>query len=223
MSGATATAFSISRLRKSSQIVETPLSWSIGILPEPHYLGAVQGHGENAVGTCLGEQVGHQPAGDRYARFVLAVGQRIRVVGQYRGDATSGGELQRVQGDEQFHQVLADRCAGGLNKKDVAAADVLADLYLEVFVAEADDLEASRRYSQRFADSRREVGIAVSRKDLELVGHLSSAYCGRLTVSSTARGPWRQGERSENRGRFAPAPSSAPRCHRPGRNSGKRS
>ena len=88
-------------------------------------LGGVQVHGQHPVGAGGGEHVGHQLGGDGVTGLGLAVLPGIAVVGDDRGDAAGGGALQRVDHDEQLHEIVVHRGAGGLDHEHVAAADRL--------------------------------------------------------------------------------------------------
>jgi hypothetical protein len=59
-----------------------------------------------------------------------------------------------VDHDQQFHQVLVDRRAGGLHDEDVAAAHILVDLALDLPVGEAFDTRAAQREAEVLADLR---------------------------------------------------------------------
>ena len=63
----------------------------------------------------------------RGASFLSGAG--IRVVGDHRGDPARRGAAQRIEGDEQLHDVIAHRLGEGLDHVDVAFAHVLLDLH----------------------------------------------------------------------------------------------
>jgi len=100
----------------------------------------VEIHGEHAVDTHGGEQIGHDLGGDGHAgRAQAAVLAGIAEIGDHRGDSPCRRAAHRVDHDQQFHQVLIGRGAGGLDHEDVASADILVDLHMHLAVAEAVD------------------------------------------------------------------------------------
>ena len=117
-------------------------------------LGRVQVEREDAVGPGAGDQVGDQLRRDRHAALVLAVLPGVAVVGQHGRDPGRAGPLERVQHDEQFHQVLVDRRAGRLDDEHVAAADVLVDADLGLAVGEVVERDAPERKAERLGDPR---------------------------------------------------------------------
>ena len=68
--------------------------------------------------------------------------------------------LQRIDHDQQFHQVLVGRGAGGLDDEDVAGADVLLDLDVDLAVGETADL-ALPSSMPRFGDFCASAGLAL--------------------------------------------------------------
>ena len=77
----------------------------------------------------VSQQVGHDLGRDRHARRARpAVLAGIAEVGDHGGDAAGRGALERIDHDQQFHQVVVGRRAGGLHHEDVLAAHVLLDL-----------------------------------------------------------------------------------------------
>ena len=97
---------------------------------------------EHAVGAGGGEQVGHEPRGDRDARLVLLVAARVREVGQHRGHPPRRGVGERVDQDQQLHDVLGQRRRRRLHHETSLLADVLLDLDLQVLVGEASGRDA---------------------------------------------------------------------------------
>ena len=90
-------------------------------------LVGVQVHGQHPVRAGTGDQVGHQLGGDGVAGLGLAVLAGVAEVGDDGGDAPGGGPAEGVDHDEQFHEVVVHRRAGGLNDEYIGAADGLID------------------------------------------------------------------------------------------------
>ena len=72
-------------------------------------LAGVQVERQNPVSARGGQQVRHELGGDGHTRAVLAVLPRVSVVRHHRGDAIGRGPLERVQHDQQFHQIVVHR------------------------------------------------------------------------------------------------------------------
>ena len=123
-----------------------------GNVEEALDLGGVQVHGQHAVGAGAGDQVGHQLGRDRHAALVLAVLPGVAEVGHHGRDPIGAGPLEALDHDQQFHQVLVDRRAGGLDDEHVAAADVLVDLAGNLAVGEIAHHRAAQRQPQILAD-----------------------------------------------------------------------
>ena len=73
-----------------------------------------------------------------------------------------------VEGYEQFHQVGTDGRTRGLNEEHIAATHVFTDLYLYIFIAKVDELDAPRLNGQRLVNALGQCGIAPPGKDLEI-------------------------------------------------------
>ena len=116
-------------------------------------LGRVQVHGQHAVGAGPGDQVGHQLGRDRHAAFVLAVLPGVAEIGNDGRDPIGARPLEALDHDQEFHQVLVDRRASGLEDEHVAAADVLVDLAGNLAVGKIAHHRSAQRQSQVFADS----------------------------------------------------------------------
>ena len=78
---------------------------------KPRDLGRMQVHGHDAVCARRLKQVRNEPRGDGDARFVLLIGPGVGIIRQDRGDAVRLGVLDRIDHDEQFHDILVDRRA----------------------------------------------------------------------------------------------------------------
>ena len=110
-------------------------------IEEPLNLRRVQVHGQHPVGPGGGQQVRHQPRRYRHPGLVFLVGSPVAVVGHHCGDAPGRCPLAGVYHYQQFHQVVVDRGADGLDDKHVPLADVLQDTHEGVVVGELERLD----------------------------------------------------------------------------------
>ena len=83
---------------------------------------------QHAVGAGGGDHVGDELGRDRRARARFAVLPGIAVIGDDRGDPPRRAALQRVERDQQLHQIVVGRIGGRLDHEDILAAHVLVDL-----------------------------------------------------------------------------------------------
>ena len=88
-------------------------------------LGCVQVHRQNSVRTGCGDEVCDKLCGDGVAALCLAVLAGIAEVRHDGRNASGGSPSHRVDHDEQFHKVVVDMVAGGLNNEHVLAANRL--------------------------------------------------------------------------------------------------
>ena len=126
-------------------------------------LVGVQVHRQHALDADRLQQVGHHLGADRHARAArAAVLAGVAEVGDHGGDAACAGALERIDHDQQFHQVLVRRRAGRLHDEDVAGAHVLADLDRDLAVGEAADRRLAELDAQVAGDllRQRRVGVA---------------------------------------------------------------
>ena len=72
-------------------------------------LAGVEVERQHAVGAGAGDQVGDELGRDRRARAGFAVLPGIAEIGDDRGDAPGRGAAQRVDDDQQLHQVVVGR------------------------------------------------------------------------------------------------------------------
>jgi hypothetical protein len=135
----------------------------------------VQVHGQHAVDAGGDEHVGDQLGGDRHARRTrTAILAGIAEVRDGGGDAAGRGALQRIDDDQQFHQVVVGRRAGGLQHEDVAAADVFLQLDTDFAIGKATDVGATEIDIELFCDIGSQFRIGVAGEDHQaVVGHLT--------------------------------------------------
>jgi hypothetical protein len=153
-----------------------------GDVEEALDLPGVEVDGQHPGRPRRGQQVGDQLGRDRRARLDLAVLPRIPEVGHQRDDAARAGPLQRVDHDQQFHQIAIRRAAGRLHQEAVDPAHVLADLDEDLSVREALDPGPALDDAQVLAQLRGQRSVRVATKDGQGLVHGSG--------SSGARRSW---------------------------------
>ena len=100
-------------------------------------LRRVQIDNQRPIGARRGQQIGHQLRRNRNPRLVFAVLPGITEVRNHHRDAACRSALQRINQQQQLHQVHIHRIAGGLHHEDIGAAHVLLDLHIRLAVGEA--------------------------------------------------------------------------------------
>jgi hypothetical protein len=128
-------------------------------------LAGVEVHRQRAIGAGRGDQVGRQLGGDRRARLGLAVLPGVAEVRDDRDDRPGRRALERVDHDQQLHQRLVRRRARGLDDEAVHAADVLADLDVDLAVGEVGHVGAAQRDLDELAHLLGQRPVRVSRED----------------------------------------------------------
>ena len=101
---------------------------------------------EHPVGPGSGDQIGNQLGGDgcSWAGFPILPG--VTEIGQHGGDPLRRRAPQRVDADQELHQIVVGRIAGGLNDEDILAADILVDLDEHLLVGEAAHAGIGQRH-----------------------------------------------------------------------------
>jgi hypothetical protein len=86
----------------------------------------------------------------------------IAVVWDHRRDARRRGAAQRVDQQQQLHQVLVHRRAGRLNDEHIRAAHILLDLDARLAIAKGSDDRAPEVHVDAGGDRlcQRPVGVA---------------------------------------------------------------
>ena len=93
-----------------------------GNVEEALNLSRVQVHREDSVSTGGGDKVCNELCGNGVAALGLAILTRVAEVRDDGGDASRGGAAHCVDHNEQFHKIVVDGTAGGLNDENVLAA-----------------------------------------------------------------------------------------------------
>ena len=129
-------------------------------------LAGVQIDRQDPVGAGGGDQIGDQLGRDRRARSGFAILSGIAVIRDDRRDPPRRAALQRVERDEQLHQMVVRRVRGRLDHEYVLAADVLVDLDKHLHVGEAAHAGSRQRQAEIGRDRLGKRPIAVAGKDL---------------------------------------------------------
>ncbi len=133
-----------------------------GDVEEALDLALVQVHRQQPIGTGDADHVGDETSRDGYPRLVLLVRATVGVVGHDGGDAPGAGALEGIDHDEQLHDRLLDRLAGGLQQEDVLLAHVVDDAHEDVLVGELEHLRRAELHAQVATDLGRQAGIGVA-------------------------------------------------------------
>ncbi len=149
-----------------------------GHVKESLDLSGVQVHGQHPVGAGPRDQVGDQLGRDRDPAFVFTILSSVSVVGHHGRDAFGTGSLAAFDHDQQFHQVIIDRGAGGLDQEDVAAADILQDLARRFSVGEISQRDLTGGQSQVAADPLRQRFVGSPRKEFDVFHFVSPCTPG---------------------------------------------
>ncbi len=129
---------------------------------------------QDAVGARCGDDVGDELGRNRRARPGFAVLPGIAEIGHNRGDPARRGAFQRVDADQQFHEVVVRRIGGRLDDEDVLAANVLVNFDEHFLVGEAAHARFGQRHVEIVADRPGQREVAVARKDFH-----DAAFCCR--------------------------------------------
>jgi hypothetical protein len=143
------------------------------------------------------EQVGHDLGADGHAGAARpAVLPGVAEVGDHGGDAARAGALERIDHDQQLHQVFIGGVAGALHDEDVAGAHVLLDLDRDLAVAEAAHVRGTDLDAQVGGDflGQHRVGVAGEQHGVEQHG---GALLNRV---GCVGGRWQDQVRSFGRG-----------------------
>ena len=122
--------------------------------------------GQHPVGAGAGDQVGDELCRNRGARSGLPVLAGIAEIGDHRGDPAGGGTPERIDDDEQLHQVVVGRRAGRLDDEDVLAAHILHDLDEDFLVGKAADQALGERNFEIGGDTLGQGTIGISGNQL---------------------------------------------------------
>ncbi len=129
-------------------------------------LGGMQVHRQNPVRAGGGDHIRDQLCGDRLAGAGFSVLAGIAEIRDYRVDAAGGGTLQRVDHNQQFHQIVIDRIAGGLHDENVGAADGFLKRNRNLSIRKMPDRALAERDADIFRDVCASLGQAFPAKIL---------------------------------------------------------
>ena len=99
----------------------------------------------------------------------------ISEVRKDRRDATRRGPLERVDHQEQFHQIGIHRRATRLNNEDVGAPDILFDLKIDFAVAETGNRRLAHAAPQVLTDLVSQIGIRTAGKYFQRISHTQAS------------------------------------------------
>ena len=131
--------------RERVEVVDGDVEESLNLL-------SMEIHAENPVCAGADEQIRDELGGNGYAGAVLAVLTGISVIGDDDGDAGRGSTAGGVEHDEQFHEMLIDGAASGLNDEHVRIAEIVLVLDENFAVGEPFDVDVTEFHPQTLCD-----------------------------------------------------------------------
>ena len=117
---------------------------------------------QHAIGTRHCDQVRDELGRNRRAGSWFAVLPGIAEIRDDGGDALGRRALQRIDANQQFHQIVVRRIAGRLQHEHILAADILLNLDEDFLIGETPDERIGQRKLKIRRDiaRQRQIGIA---------------------------------------------------------------
>ena len=112
----------------------------------------MQIHRQHTMGAGLRDQIGHQLGADRRPRSRFPVLPRVTEIGNDGRDPPGRGAAQRVQRDQQLHQIVVGRKRCRLHHENIFTTHVFLDLDKHLHIGEPSNLRQGQRKAQGFGD-----------------------------------------------------------------------
>ena len=138
-----------------------------GNIEEPLNLRGMKIETENAVGPGGREQISDELGADRHPAHILAVLASVAEVGNHRRDARGAGPFERIENDEQLHQVMINVGAGRLNDEHIPASNVLINAHHGLVVGEVAEVEIAQRNAEMLGDALGQGPVGASAEDFQ--------------------------------------------------------
>ena len=133
----------------------------------------MQIHGQDPVGTGRRDEIRNKLRRDRHTRLILSVLPSISEIGYDGRDAIGRGAFQGIDHDEQLHEGVVDRAAGGLHDVDIRTAHVFFNLDADFSVAERRNRRLAELCAEIGADLMSEGEIRIARENHQFSAHRS--------------------------------------------------
>ncbi len=161
-------------------------------IEEPLNLACVQFQRQNTVGPRRRNHIGHQLGGDRRPSTGFAILARIAEIRQHRRDPPCGTAFQRIDRNQQFHQVVVRGIGRGLHHKHIFAADVFKNFDKNLHIGEATDAGLGHGNAQigRNGVGKRAIGVTtddnhlIFQKIIVLLGRTIEKQAGQKQPDS---------------------------------------
>ncbi len=121
---------------------------------------------QHAIGAGFGDQVGDQLGADGRTGRGFTILPGVAEIGDHRGFAPRRTAPQRVQHDQQFHQVVVGGEARALDDEHILATDIFLDFDEHLHVGEAADRGAGQWQLQASGDGFGQRPVAVAGDNL---------------------------------------------------------
>ncbi len=132
-------------------------------------LRRVQIQRQHTAGAGCLQQIRNQLRRNRDPWPVLTILPCIRVIRNHRRDPPCRGPLERINHQQQLHQIEIDGRAARLHHKHIRAAHIFQNLIPRLAVAELPVLRLAQRYAHELANGFGQRQIRSTAEDLEFV------------------------------------------------------
>ena len=141
--------------RRSRQMIDGDTEEALDLI-------RVQIHSQDPTRTRCVDQVSNKSSGDGNPRLGFSILPSVAVVREDGRDPSGRSTLQRVDDNEKLDQILIHRRRRSLNKKHIAAPDILVHLNKDLAIRKARDLHISEGGPEVLANlfGQRQVGRA---------------------------------------------------------------
>ena len=139
-------------------------------------LPGVQIDRQHAVGAGDGDQIGDELGRDGRAWPWFPILARIAHIGDDCRDALGRRALQRIDDDQQLHQIVVRRETGRLEHEHVLAAHILLDFDEDLLIGEPADQRVGQRAFEIVRDRLRERKVRIAGDQFHALGSLAPPF-----------------------------------------------
>ena len=147
-----------------------------GDIEETLNLAGMQIKAQHAISARHGDEIGHQLGRNRRSRARFAILAGVTEIGHHRRDPPRRRASQRVDADQQFHQIVIGRRRGRLDHEHIFAAHIFMNFNEDLFIGKATHRRAGERDFQVGGNRLGQFGIAVAGQNLHVARALADGF-----------------------------------------------